>query len=193
MTIEEPEHAIRRYLTSLRDPAALIDDEAVERLNDELSGLTDPIERLVARQALLDASEPDAAAAEEAFVGVVSDWARGQGISAASFLAEGVPPAVLRRAGMNLPKGARSGRPKTRATSAARTASPRSRVTRDEIKGSVPPAPFTAATLIDLTGASPNAVRRTIGEMLDDGSVVEKGQDPDHTGPGRAPMLYATP
>ncbi|WP_164711194.1 hypothetical protein [Euzebya pacifica] len=56
----------------------------------------------------------------------------------------------------------------------------------------MPPDPFTAAALIDLTGASPHTVRQTIGEMLDDGSVVEKGQDPDHDGPGRAPMLYAT-
>jgi hypothetical protein len=193
MTIEEPEHAIRRYLTSMRDPSVLIDNGAVERLNGELSGLTDPIERLVARQALLDASEPDVAAAEEAFVDVVGDWARGQGISAASFLAEGVPPAVLRRAGISVPKAARSRRRRTRTTVAARAATRRSRVTRDEIRHSVPREPFTAAVLIDLTGASPDTVRKTIAEMLDDGSVVEKGQDPDHTGPGRAPTLYATP
>ena len=190
MTIE-PEDAIRRYLTALSDPTSLIDTEAVTQLSRDLSGLTDPIDRLVTQQALLDAQEPDLSGAEEAFVANAGGWAKEHDITAAAFIAEGVEPAVLRRAGLRPPSGARSSGSKQRRASAKRPTRSRSRVTKDQIKDSVPPAPFTASTLIDLTGASPNSVRKTISELLDEGAVVEKGQDPDHTGPGRAPMLYA--
>jgi hypothetical protein len=94
------EDKIRRYMATLRDPLALVDTAAVDAARAALQDATDPVDRLKARQHLLEVSDPDTSRAQEDFVAVAKSWAAANGISAESFLAEKVPGPVLRRAGL---------------------------------------------------------------------------------------------
>ena len=93
------ETAVRNYLLSIRNPGALRDESAIARLQSKLEESNDELERLQLRQQLLDSESPSLERYEDGFVEHAKQWADGAGISADAFLAEGVPAAVLRRAG----------------------------------------------------------------------------------------------
>jgi hypothetical protein len=96
------ENAVRDYLTALKDPSSLHDEQYITQLEKELSEWTDRIGRVMLRQQVLDARNPSASSYEEAFVTHAKAWAEAHGITATAFMAEGVPTSVLRRAGFSI-------------------------------------------------------------------------------------------
>ena len=181
--------AVQNYLISLHDPSALRDDDAIADLQAKIDQTDDALERLTLRQELLDLQNPSLEQYEAGFVDHAKTWADDAGVTADAFLAEGVPPAVLRRAGFRGVKagGTRRGRrrpPSTRPTTTRR------RVSADEVRAAIPTGAFTVKDVHEASGASAAVVRRVIGEEVDAGNVADQGPDPDHTGPGRTPTIY---
>lgn len=183
------ESAVRNYLLSIRNPGALRDQDAIAALNAKLEQSSDELERLQLRQQLLDSETPSLERYEDAFVEHARAWAERTGISADAFLAEGVQPAVLRRAGFRGVTGGGRRRSGSRSASATRS-STRTRVSADEVRAAIPKGTFTVKDLQERSGASAAVVRRIIAEEVDAGTVSDEGADPDHSGPGRAPTVY---
>ncbi len=132
----------------------------------------------------MDAEDPQIDRYEADFVTHAKEWAEQNGISSKAFLAEGVDLAVLRRSGLPVPGGRRAvitprGRTRTR-----------SRVTTGEVRAAIPKGQFTIKQLQERSGASPAVVRKAVQEEISESRVKEIGTDPDHRGPGRAPVLY---
>ncbi|CAN5250819.1 hypothetical protein BH20ACT9_BH20ACT9_16980 [soil metagenome] len=182
------ETAIRNYLVALRDPAALRDDESITRLQQSLDSSSDQLDRLQLQQQILDLSNPSTERFEEEFVTHARAWADKHGISARAFAAEGVPPAVLRKAGFG---GVGRGRDATRATRAAGGRRGRTRVRAEDVRAAIPSGPFTVKQLQETSGASPAVVRRVVQEDLKAKALKDAGVQESHAGPGRAPRLYS--
>lgn len=183
------ESAVRNYLLSIRNPSALRDEDAIASLSAKLEESTDELERLQLRQQLLDSETPSLEHYEDAFVEHARAWAERTGISAEAFLAEGVQPAVLRRAGFRGVSGGGRRRSSSRSAPSTRT-STRTRVSADEVRAAIPTGTFTVKDLQERSGASAAVVRRIIAEEVEAGTVTDQGADPDHSGPGRAPTVY---
>lgn len=179
MASSSAETAVRRYLTALRDPSALRDDETLSRLQEQLANSDDELERLQLRQKVLDLESPSVEQFENDFITHAKAWADEQGVTAKAFESEGVPASVLRKAGLSSNRGRRGRRGGTR-----------TRVTVDQVRAAIPRGAFTIKQLQESSGASPAVVRKVVAEELSAGRVKEQGTDPDHTGPGRAPTLY---
>jgi hypothetical protein len=181
------ETAVRNYLLSIRDPGALRDESAIATLHSKLEESSDELERLQLRQQLLDSESPSLERYEDGFVEHAKQWADGTGISADAFVAEGVPAAVLRRAGF---RGVGGGRRRSSSRTSSSRTTPRSRVSSDEVRAAIPKGTFTVKDLQERSGASAAVVRRVISEEVEAGNVSDEGPDPDHSGPGRAPAIY---
>lgn len=179
------EAAVRSYLIALNDPTALRDDAELTDLQRQLAEATDTITRLELRQRIMEAEEPQLDRYEADFLTHAREWADHHGISSKAFLAEGVDVSVLRKAGFSVP-GARG---RSASTSRARTRT-RSRVTTAEVRSAILKGKFTIKHLQERSGASPAVVRKAVQEEINEGRVKEMGTDPDHRGPGRAPVLY---
>ena len=178
--------AVRDYLKAVKDPGSLRNDDLVGQLRGKLESSDDSLERLRLRQQLLDAQSPSIERYEEGFITHAKGWAEGQGIGVKAFSDEGVTAAVLRKAGFAVPGG--RGR-----ASSTRTAAPRarrSRVTVEEVRSAIPAGAFTIKQLQEASGASPAVVRKVVSEEEQAGRLQSAGTDPDHRGPGRAPILY---
>lgn len=183
------EKAVRDYLVSLRDPASLRDDERVQSLQSRLEEADDELARLQIRQEMIEAEQPPVQKFEDEFVTHAKAWAEQTGVSDRAFLAEGVPAAVLRKAGFrNVGSGRRRG---GGAAAASSGGGRRRRVSADEVRSAIPSkGNFTVKDVQDASGASNAVVRRVIGEEVEAGSVQDLGPDPEHTGRGRAPTVY---
>lgn len=180
------ENAVRTYLTALKDPSSLRNDGEIAGLEQRLESSTDQVERVLLRQQLLEARSPSTEQYEEQFVKHAKSWADDKGVSANAFAAEGVPAAVLRRAGFRVRGGGRA-----RQASGRRRSGPRTRVTAEEVRSAIPArGAFTIKQLEERSGASTGVVRKVVQEELEGGKLKEAGPDPDHKGPGRAPVLY---
>lgn len=177
------ESAVRDYLTALKDPNSLRDEQRIAQLEKELSESDDRISRVMLRQQLLDARNPGAHTYEDAFATHGKAWADSHGISAAAFLAEGVPASVLRRAGFSVSDGGRD-------QGKRRKQGARSGVSAEQVRASLPTGEFTAKQVQQATGASAGMVRRVLQQEVEAGNVATAGTDPQHQGPGRAPVLY---
>jgi hypothetical protein len=173
------EAAVRDYLRALHDPDSLRDDKRVKQLTKQLTSSTDGVKRLRLRQDLLNAESPSIQRYEDGFVTHARAWAQEGGISPKAFSDEGVSLEVLRRAGFNVGRGRRQ---------SAR--SRHTRVTADDIRTAIPAGSFTIKQLQDAIGASPAVVRKVVAEEVQTGRLRNEGTDPDHRGPGRAPLLY---
>lgn len=183
------EVAVRNYLTALRDPSSLRDEETIAQLQQQLDSSADELERLQLRQQLFDMDSPSVRQFEDEFVTHARAWADEHGITAKAFEAEGVPGAVLRRAGFSVGRGGRpsGGRSRSSSTGATRR---RSRVTVDEVRSAIPRGTFTIKQLQDASGASPAVVRKVVQSELAEGRLTDEGTSKNHSGPGRAPTLY---
>lgn len=182
------ESAVRNYLTALRDPSSLRDDNNIDELQRRLESASDELERLQLRQQILDSENPSVDRFEGDFVTHAKSWADSHGVSSKAFEAEGVPAAVLRKAGFRATgrRGAgATARPRARAGGRTRT-----RVTVDEVRAAIPRGTFTIKDLQAKSGASPAVVRKVVQEELASGGLTTAGTDPDRRGPGRAPTLY---
>lgn len=182
------DRAVRDYLVALKDLAALRDEEHLGELRNLLEASTDPIERLQLRQQLLQLESPSLQQYEQAFIDHARTWAEEQHVGAEAFAAEGVPAAVLRRAGFGVSRRGR-GRAPGRPGAAGR--GPRRRTSAQEVRNAIPTrGTFTVQQLQERSGASAAVVRRIVHEEVAAGRVTDLGPDPDHHGPGRAPTLY---
>ena len=173
--------AVTNYLLALRDPHELRDDKLIAKLNGELTSATDPIVRLELRQQIAEAEAPPLDSAEAAFVTHAKAWADSAGISVAAFAAEGVNASVLRRAGFGVKSGGKTASPRRRTGK---------RVSSKEVRAAIPKGTFTTKSLQASSGASAGVVRKVIAEEVQAGNVAEVGPDPDHSGPGRSPVMY---
>lgn len=182
MAEDSTEHAVRNYLVALKDPAALRDDEKIATLERQLADSNDELERLRLRQQIMDSQSPSLDAYEGAFVEHAKAWADQHGISGKAFAAEGVPSAVLRRAGFSVGRG--------RGAAGTRGRRSRTRVSSEEVRAALPKGTFTIKQVQEKTGASPAVVRKVIQAEESAGQIKKVGTDPDHRGPGRAPTLY---
>jgi bacterioferritin-associated ferredoxin len=169
-----------------KDPSYLRDEARIDELRQQLEASSDELERVRLRQQLMEAESPSLEAYEEQFVTHAKTWAANQGVGARAFYDEGVPSEVLERAGFSDVPGSR--RRNTRRTTRPRQR--RQRVTADQVRKAIPDGPFTVNQLQESSGASAGVVRKVINEELQAQRLQEKGQDPGHTGPGRAPTLY---
>lgn len=183
------EQVVRTYLAALKDPASLKDDDAIEHKQQQLADTDDPIERLKLQQELTTLERPSLEAVEDDFVVHAKSWADDIGIGSAAFAAEGVPTAVLRRAGFDV-KGAGGSTRRTSGRRSSTRASSGKRVTTEEVIEAMPTGSFTVKRLREISGASPAVVRKAISAEQDAGRLTDLGPDPDHSGPGRAPTLY---
>lgn len=178
------ESAVRTYLTALKDPSALRDEEQLEALRQRLESTDDALERIKIRQQLMELQQPSLDQHEDAFVNHAKEWAQRNGVTGDAFAQEGVPPAVLRRAGFRVARGpGRTGRERS-------TRAPRSRVTSEEVRAAMPKSAFTIKSLQEKTGASPAVVRKVVHEALEEGRITDVGAEERQGGPGRAARLY---
>lgn len=175
------EQAVRAYLVALQDPSSLMDDAEVQRLRHDLARIHDPLERLKTRARLEERRRCLAERAEAGFVACAKPWADAQDVTAEAFRAEGVPAAVLRRAGFSLREDQRR-RPRRR---------PRPTATRpsvSDIRAAIPhTGTFTLADIQDQTRAPEAAVRRVVRLMIARGEVedLEEGRDDADDAQGR--------
>ena len=187
------ERAVRDYLSVLRDPSSLRNNDELDALQRQLEASDDALERLRLHQQIEDAQNPAKDRYESDFVEHAREWADRNGITVMAFMAEGVDAGVLRRAGFTV-GGRRSARGSAggggRRGGGAGGAT-RSRVSAEDVRKAIPKGDFTVRTLVDRAGASLGAVRKVISEELASGNLVAKGTDPNHSGPGRAPTLYS--
>lgn len=191
MASSSAETAIRDYLTALRDPSALRDDDSIAQLREQLESADDELQRLQVRQQILDSESPSVERYEDEFVTHAKAWADQHGISAKAFEAEGVSGQVLRRAGFSgVGRGGRRSSSTGRRSSGGGQQRTRTRVTVDEVRAAIPKGPFTIKQLQESSGASPAVVRKVVQSELASGGLTEEGTDGAHRGPGRAPTLY---
>lgn len=176
------ESAIRNYLVSLKDPSALRDDKKIAELEERLSKATDEVERLRLRQQLMDAQNPPANRFEDEFVTHAKAWAEAQGIGTRAFAEEGVPDAVLRRAGFRAAAARGRGRGRAQRT--------RTRVSSEQVRAAIPKGTFTLRDVQERSGASYAVVRKVVSEEVAAGRVSDEGTAGDHAGPGRSPTMY---
>jgi uncharacterized membrane protein YphA (DoxX/SURF4 family) len=182
-----PAAAVRTYMAVVRDPSASGDQDAIAELQRTIDGADDEATRSRLRQRLLDLQRPSVTPYEEAFVAHAKTWADVTGVSGEAFAAEGVPAAVLRRAGFT--DIAASAHAPSRSAS-ERTSGRRPPVSAAQVRAAIPARAFTAKGLRELSGASAATVRRVIRQGLEAGDLVQLGVDAEHSGPGRAPVLY---
>ena len=175
------ERAVRDYLTSLKNPSALRDEDQLAKLRQKLEQSQDELERLQLRQRIIELENPSTDGYEDKFVTHAKAWADKAGVSQTAFLDEGVPPKVLRKAGFRNVGATKSTGTRTRS---------RSRVSADQVRAAIPKGKFTIKDVQDASGASPAVVRRVVGEEVQAGNVTEVGPDPEYTGRGRAPTIY---
>ena len=178
------ERAVRDYLTSLKNPSALRDEDQLAKLREGLDRSDDELERLQLRQRIIELETPSTDGYENNFVTHAKAWADKTGVSERAFLHEGVPPKVLRKAGFR-----NVGATKSR-TSRASGRSTRTRVSADQVRAAIPKGEFTIKDVQDASGASAAVVRRIVGEEVAAGNVTEVGPDPEYRGRGRAPTIY---
>ncbi len=182
MATQDRETAVRDYLTALKEPAGLRDEQAIKRLESKLDKATDPVERLELRQRLLDAQRVDTSELEAAFVKHAKAWADKHGVTGQALRDEGVPPKVLRAAGFTV-RGAARGAKKTTKRRAPRVSAEQ---IRNKIKAKR--AEFTVADIANDTGAAVATARKVIGDMLQAGELQEAGERQE--GRGRAAKTY---
>ena len=99
-SVPSAETAVRRYLTFLNDPAALIDNEQTAELRRQLASTTDVLERLHLHSRIHKLQQPDETELVAEFAAHAADYCHTEGIPAAALTALGVQAHVLRAAGL---------------------------------------------------------------------------------------------
>ena len=181
-----PESAVRRYLDWLQDPSSAVDQASVERAESAVATAGDQLAKLHALADLDHARQADGDRITEDFVTHARAYADAESIPVAAFQTLGVPPALLSRAGF--PVGRRSGR---RSSGQGRSRAPQ--VPIEQLKSAALglPKQFTLADVRDRAGGgSPATVRKAVEELVEEGKAARLGPKENHTGRGRAPIVY---
>lgn len=183
----EDEHAVRRYLQWLADPASLRDEAAVAAAQHIIDGATDPIEKLKAVESRRRAEAVDGSELRDEFVNRARRWAATNDVSGDAFRELGVSVSDLRDAGFSVSNGG----PRRSSGAGATGSGGRPRTSAADIEASIPDGrPFTISDIEAASGASNVTVRKVVAGMIEAGTVVDLGPDKQHEGRGRAPLLY---
>jgi len=177
---------VRDYLTALKDPTSMVDEQRVQDIEQRLQETEDQIERVKLQQELQEVRSPSLEQFEERFVTHAKEWADRHGITAAAFRAEGVADATLRKAGFPVGAGRGRGGRRTRKQTAPRKA----RVSAEDVRAAIPSGTFTVNDVVERSGGSLAVARRVVREEVEKGNVTEHGPDQNHSGPGRAPIIF---
>ena len=169
------------YILWLEDPQEFIDHEAAAALQDQLEASKSPAERLRLRAALRRAQEPPDLT--PGFITHAKEWAEANSVSAEDFEAEGVPPAVLKRAGFSM-KGKGSAKAPTRRRRSSSAALEAVRNYMRATKGSK----VTVADIAEATGLHGTTTRDRLKDLIDQGQVKEDGTIDSKY--GRAAVAY---
>src|SRR5687768_14473261 len=94
------ETAIRNYLTYLNDPDSLVDQALIRKLASEVDKAKDPVDKLRAIAQLETAQRADPTVYRQGFVDNAKAWSETEGVPISAFERMGVPPDVLRDAGL---------------------------------------------------------------------------------------------
>ncbi|MCU1398752.1 MAG: hypothetical protein JWN62_1861 [Acidimicrobiales bacterium] len=185
------EQAIRRYLQWLGDPASIVDTDAIDAAEAVVRDTTDVIAKLKALSRVEQLRAGDSTAVRSAFLEHAKAWGDANQISPASWIRLGVPPEVLREAGVT------GNRATVRASSPRPAAAPRAKaasVSIGQISAHVATLtePFVLTDLADSIGGSPMTVRKAVDQLVAERKVRRLGPDPTHNGRGRAPIRYET-
>lgn len=185
----EAEAIVRKYLAYLDDPSVLRDDEAIADVRRRAEETSDVVERLKLLSEAERLQDPSADDLHEAFVKEVKGWAKAEGVTAGALMKVGVPPGVLRDAGFTIGGQGRASKRSGRRSGGGGRRGPG--VSVEAVRAAVPASgTFTVKDLREASGASPGTVRKAMAEMLEDGTIVDRGEDPTWEGPGRVPTLY---
>lgn len=192
------EQAIRRYLLWLNDPSSIVDSAAIDEAERVAKDTTDVIEKLKALSRVEHLRLGDSAAVKRAFLEHAKVWGDAHEISAASWIRLGVPPEVLREAGITGNRGGAGRAAAARPAVARPVAAPRrtagASVTIGQIVDHVKTmtGPFVLTDIADQVGGSPMTIRKAMEQLVADGKVERLGTDPKYSGRGRAPIRYRT-
>jgi len=175
------ETAVRSYLQWLDDPTSVRDHAAIEEAKAAAEQAADPLDRLKALSTLQELEAGDGERFRADFVANAAEWAAKNSVTPEAFEQLGVPCEVLADAGLA-----------TESVRAIRKAGGRrTRVSPDTVRDSVPSGKFTIADLEAASGASTATVRKVISEMIAAGELRNLGPDREHSGRGRAPLLFS--
>jgi hypothetical protein len=192
MATKKIEDGIRTYLDSLgASQKPVIDREAVKSLKAEIKAETDSIAKLRLIAALEEEQAgrvPDLDGDKAVFVAEAKAWAASEGISASAFQALKVPDEVLVEAGFTLDAPGRGASQAGRSSSSGRAP----RIPIEEVRAAVKKL-GSGWKLTDLGAALDRdaaTARNYVNRLIEEGLIVDLGEDPKHDGRGRAPKLY---
>jgi hypothetical protein len=183
-----PEDHVRLYLQYLADPESLRDEAAIIKAQAAVDRAKDPIAKVRALTALERAEAVDPEVYRQGFITNVKAWVESDGVSISALQQIGVPDDDLVEAGLLAPPTRRRGRGRAAAASQPRSRAPR--LGLDEVARHLPKREFRLTELADAIEREPATTRNYLNKLLEQGIVAEVGDDPKHSGKGKAPKLY---
>jgi hypothetical protein len=185
MNDTEAAEAVRRYLQFLENPEAMRDEAAIAAARDKVAAATDPLDKLDALAALERLQRIDGETFRLGFARHAKAYAEERAIPVSAFEAMGVPRADLAAAGL-VAGGRSAAAPAPRRGSRARRVSVDEVITVARGLGDA----FSIAALAQAAATTTQTATKAVRSMEDQGIAVAVGEDREHSGPGRAPMLY---
>jgi hypothetical protein len=182
-----PEDHVRLYLQYLSDPDSLRDETAIAKARAAVDRAKDPITKVKAITALERAEAVDPDVYRDAFLTNVKAWLESDGVSVSALQQVGVPDEDLIEAGLLAAQPARRRRGRA-ATAPTRTRA--ARLGLDEVARHLPKREFRLTELAEAIEREPATTRNYLNKLLEQGIVAEVGDDPNHSGKGKAPKLY---
>jgi hypothetical protein len=203
---ETKEQAIQSYLAFLDDPEG-VDRELIAELEKQLAAAVNPIVKLRVLAEIERVRTTDKVALEESFVQHAGAWAAENNIPPSAFLALGVAPQLLTKAGFELPIPSRSSRAlagtkiasKLSKTAAKRSGldggprKPRAQSVNSETVEKIVLAttePFSIRDIVDVSHATNATVSRVVGWLVAAQRVEKLGLLTPQGSRGIAPTGY---
>jgi hypothetical protein len=187
ITSSKPEDAVRLYLQYLSDPDSLRDEAAIAKAEAAVDRAKDPIAKVKAFVALERAQALDPEVFRQGFIINAKAWMESEDITVSALQQVGVPDEDLVEAGL-LAVPVRRGRGRAAAARPARTRA--ARLGLDEVATHLPRREFRLTELAAAIDREPATTRNYLNKLLEQGIVAEVGDDPKHSGKGKAPKLY---
>jgi hypothetical protein len=184
-----PEDHVRLYLQYLEDPDSLRDEAAIVKAESAVDKAKDPIAKVKALTALERAQAVDPDIYRHGFVTNVKAWIESSGVSVNALLQVGVPEEDLVEAGVLTAEPVRR-RSAAKVSAGRGTRSRAARLALDEVAARVPKKEFRLAELAAAIDREPATTRNYLNKLIEQGIVAEVGDDPNHSGKGKAPKLY---
>jgi hypothetical protein len=185
-----PESVVRAYLQYLEDPASLVDEVTVKRLQGEFDNARDPVDRLKTLAALGKARSADDSTYRTNFIRYAKQWADQEGVPGTAFRELGVPADVLAEAGLD-PRTKRRRGAKAKAKAGTTSRQRRPPVKGAELEEAVlaMKEPFTVKDIVDRCEASSMTVKNVLDRLIAEEKVTDAGER--RGARGRAAKLVA--